>query len=88
MSYNNEFCHKEWTGIACNISIVDKTKVKSPETFCSWEISSADNVTLFCKVDFGQVINELNYNLTKDSLNVSKDLIIVANTSTTECLER
>lgn len=81
-------CDKEWTGIACNVSIIDKTRIKSPETFCSWQISSADNVTLLCTVDFGQVINQLTYNLINNSLEVSRNLTVVANSSATECIAR
>ena len=80
----NKFYHKEWTGVACDISKI----VKSPEPFCSWQISSVDNVTLLCKVDLGPMINKLSYNLTNNSLNVSRNLTIVADSSTTECVER
>ena len=62
--------------------------MKSPETFCSWQISSADNVTLLCKLDLGQVINKLTYNVINNSLEVSRNLTVVANNSTTECIER
>lgn len=45
-------------------------------------------MTLVCEVDFGQVINKLSYNLTGNSLNVSRNVTIVTNISTTECVER